>query len=130
MNEFSNEDLIRSFEEFDEKLPAVAKVIVGRGIDFARLNDGVEAEGSAEFEANYEVFHSISAIFREMVECTSEMTADEFEDCINVLLTACELVVLVNDGIGYEKNGKFFLTLEGQDLSQEIKALDCGEFVD
>lgn len=130
MSEFSNEDLIRSFEEFDEKLPAVAKVIVKRGIDFARLNDGVEAESSAEFEANCEVFQSIIAIFREMVECTSEMTADEFEYYIDILLTACELVVLVNDGMGYEENGKFFLTSEGRDLLHEIEALDCGEFAD
>lgn len=127
MSKFSNEDLIRSFEEFDEKLPAVAKVIVERGIDFARLNDGVEAESSAEFEANREIFQSIFAIFREMVECTSEMTADEFEHYIDVLLTACELVVLVNDGIGYEENGKFFLTSEGEDLLQEMETLDCGD---
>lgn len=127
MSEYSNEDLIRSFEEFDEQLPAVAKVIVQRGIDFARLNDGVDEEDEtpAEFEKNREVFLSIYTIFREMVECTSEMTADELEHYIYVLLTACELVVMVNDGLAYEKEkGKFFLTSEGEEFFEEIEA--CG----
>ncbi len=124
MNEFTNEDLIRSFEEFDEKLPAVAKVIVRRGIDFARLDNGIEAESSEEFEANRKVFQSIYTIFREMVECTSEMTADEFEHYTDILLTACELVVLVNDGLAYEEDGQFLLTPEGQEVFQEIEA--CG----
>lgn len=121
MSEFSNEDLIRDFEEFDERLPAVAKVIVQRGIDFSRLNDGRDSEKNLdEYEATREALRSIYTIFREMVECTSEMTADEFEYYVGVLLTGCELVVLVNDGMVYEKeNGLFFLTSEGKALLQE-----------
>lgn len=116
-----NDDLIRSFEEFDEKLPEVAKIIVRRGIDFARLNTGKEEdENSAEFEANCEVFQSVYAILREMVECTSEMTADEIEHYVDVLLTACELVVLVNDGIAVENDGTYSLTAEGQSLLKQI----------
>lgn len=123
--EFGNEDLIRNFEEFDEKLPCVAKVIVHRGIDFSRLNTGAEVETPEEFETNKEIFRSVYTIFREMVECTSEMTADEFEHYIDVLLTACELVVMVNDGIAYEKeNGEFCLTTEGQKLFQKVET--CG----
>ncbi len=121
MSEFSNEDLIRDFEEFDERLPAVAKVIVQRGIDFSRLNDGRDSEKNLdEYEATREALRSIYTIFREMVECTSEMTADEFEYYVGVLLTGCELVVLVNDGMVYEKeNGLFFLTSEGKALLQD-----------
>ena len=122
MNEFNDEDFIRSFEEFDEKLPAVAKVIVGRGIDFARLQDD-EVE---ESEADREVCRSVLAIFREMVECTSEMTTDELEHYIAVLVTACELVALINDGIVCEKEkGKFSLTQEGKALFRGTEF--CGE---
>jgi len=127
MNQFTDDDLIRGFEEFDEKLPTVAKVIVQRGIDFAQLNDdGTEdEEGTPEFETNYEVFQSIHTIFREMVECTSEMTADEYEHYFDVLLTACELVSMVNDGLVYEKEqGRFFLTPDGQEYFEEIEAVE------
>jgi len=120
------QDLIRGFEEFDEKLPSVAKIIVQRGIDFSRLNDGIEADTSVEFEANLEVFNSISAIFREMVECTSEMTADEFEYYIGILLTACELVVMVNDGLVHKNDdGSFILTSKGKSLVKEMET--CAE---
>ena len=116
-HEFSDEDLIRDFEEFDEKLPIVAKVIVRRGIDFSLLtgiNDSGE-ETIEEFEERSQVFQSIFVILREMVECTSEMTGDEVEHYIDMLLTACELVEMVNNGLVYEeKEGKFFLTPEGK----------------
>lgn len=129
-NEFDNEydcedGHIRSFEEFDEKLPNVAKVIVRRGIDFTFLtNRDDEEETPGEFEAGREVCQSISAILREMVECTSDMTVDEFGHYFDVLLTACELVVLVNGGLVYEKKGKFFLTPEGESHCQKLEACE------
>lgn len=117
-----NEFLIREFEEFDEKLPQVAKIIVRRGINFELLTEEIEDENedeetSEQFRERWEVFQSVYAIFREMVECTSEMTGDEFEYYVDMLLTACELVVLVSDGLACEEeNGKFFLTPKGKSL--------------
>lgn len=121
INEFSNEDLIRSFEEFDEKLPHVAKVIVRRGVNFAilTLDNDPNEETPEEFEECREVYQSIFAILCEMVACTSEMTADEFEYYVDILLTACELVVMVKDGLVYEEEGgKFFLSPEGKSLRE------------
>ena len=120
------DDHIRSFEEFDEKLPNVAKVIVRRGINFQLLNEGddSEEETSEEFEARREVFQGIYSIFREMVLCTSEMTADEFEYYTDTLLTACELVVMVNSGMAYEKDGEFQLTEEGESYYKELESCE------
>lgn len=121
------EDHIRSFEEFDEKLPSVAKVIVRRGINFQLLNEGdnSDKETPEEFEARREVFMSIYAIFREMVLCTSEMTADEFEYYTDALLTACELVVMVNSGMAYEKEkGRFTLTKKGEEHYREFESCE------
>lgn len=117
---------IRTFEEFDEKLPNVAKVIVQRGINFELLNEGDDGkeETPEEFEARREVFQSIYAIFREMVLCTSEMTADEFEHYTDMLLTACELVVMVNSGTVYEKDGEFLLTSEGEEHYRELESCE------
>lgn len=123
-NEHDFEDgHIRSFEEFDEVLPNVAKAIVRRGINFPLLtSEDNEEETIEEFDARHEVFQSIYAIFREMVLCTSEMTADELEHYIDVLLTACELVVLVNDGIAYEEeDGQFLLTPKGESYYQSCE---------
>lgn len=126
MSEFSDGDFIRNFEEFDEKLPNVAKVIIRRGINFELLNEGDDGEEETpeEFEARREVFQSIYAIFREMVLCTSEMTADEFEHYVDVLLTACELVAMVNSGIVYEENGEFLLTSEGEAHYRELESCE------
>jgi hypothetical protein len=110
----SCDPIIRSFEEFDEKLPYVAKVIVRRGINFSIIDDKESDEGM-------EVCKSVFAIFREMVECTSEMTSDELEHYANMILTACELVEMVNSGLACEQEGgKFFLTPEGQAHFKEM----------
>lgn len=132
MGEFDNEDLIRSFEEFDEKLPAVAKVIVRRGIDFSILIENDDEEKTSEqLEAHREVFRSIYAILREMVECTSEMTSDESEHYFNTLLIACELVIMVNDGmVCEEEQGKFFLTSEGEAYLRELQVCEAEESAD
>ncbi len=121
--ELDNEDdHIRSFEEFDEKLPNVAKVIVRRGINFSLLNQGDEETATPE---QLEVFLTISAILREMVECTSEMTADEFEYYVDILLTGCEVVELVNSGLVCEREkGRFTLTSEGRSYYEELKSCE------
>ncbi len=95
---YNDDDIIRSFEEFDEKLPVVAKVIVRRGINFSLLT-GNDDDGFPSTERSREAFQSVYVILREMVACISEMTQDELEHHIDVLLTACELVVMVNDGL-------------------------------
>lgn len=111
------EDLIRGFEEFDEKLPMVAKVIVQRGINFGALTNNSSEIGEEEVftPAEGEAFSSILAIMKELIECVSEMTHEEFEHYFDILLTACELVVMVNEGIVKEQSkGKFILTSEAQ----------------
>lgn len=122
MLEYDNEDLIRSFEEFDEQLPHVAKVIVRREIDFSLLTEGEDyEEGTVDQEKYMEALQSVVTVFREMIECTSEMTADEFEHYTAILLTACELVVMVNDGLAYEEKGNIHLTPEGKELLCEAE---------
>lgn len=129
----SEEFLIRSFEEFDEKLPVVAKIIVRRGINFELLTeeieDGNEEETPQEFQERWEVFQSIYAIFREMIECTSEMTGYEFDYYVDMLLTACELVVLVSDGLVCQKENEFFMTPKGKAL-YKLKSREFEESAD
>jgi len=109
-----DDSFIRSFEEFDEKVPHVAKVIVQRGIDYELLATGDESEIEITPESS-EAFQAVYFIFREMVECTSEMTADEFEYYFTLLLTACALVSMMGDGLVSENDeGKYTLTKKGK----------------
>ena len=78
----------RDFEELDEKLPMIAKIIVNRGIDFRQL----------EKKSNSDAAKSIFLIMRENLECMSEMTADEVEVALDSMHIACEIVLLINSG--------------------------------
>jgi len=91
--------VVRDFEELDEKLPMLAKIIVNRGIDFRQL----EIE-----EPDPSVLLSIILIMRENLECMSDMTADEVGESLNTLNIACELVCLTNAGV-LEKTGDKFI---------------------
>ncbi|MHA2279478.1 MAG: hypothetical protein ACXAC5_01115 [Promethearchaeota archaeon] len=113
MEEFNEDWLIRDFEELDEKLPGVAKIIVSREIDFRQL---VEEE-----EPDPEVIRSIIAIMREHLICMSEMTADEIERAINMLCTACEVVCMVSEGTVEERDGKYYLSEQGRVLFDSLE---------
>jgi len=97
----------RDFDEFDEHIPDVAKVIVRRGIEFWRLE-----EESCDPTKEAEVASSMLAILKEMVACTNKMTEDELEHSLETLVVGCRLVCMVEEGLCEEENGKYSLTEE------------------
>lgn len=126
MEDFESDSPTREFEELDEKLPMVAKVIVKRNINFDILLNDVEGEDETleEFEEKQQACRSIYAILKELIECTSEMTADELNDAFQSVLVACELVSFVNSGIAKEENGTYSLTPDGQKYFDEMEDLE------
>lgn len=95
---------VRDFEELDEKLPMLAKIIVNRGIDFRQLE--------TEEEPDPDVIRSLLLIMRENLECMSEMTADEVEVALTSLNIACEIVCLTNSGVLKKVGDKLCLSEE------------------
>ena len=116
MDSYENNDdwYIRDFEEFDEKLPMIAKILVTREIDFRQLE---------EEEPDLEVLRTIITIMRENLECMSEMTADEIDRALNTLHIACELTCLTSAGLCEERDGVFRLTEEGRAYSAMLDEL-------
>lgn len=101
-----SDDLVREFEELDEKLPFLARVLINRRIDFRQLE---------EEEPDEDVMRSIIAILRENLECFSEMTMDEIDATLNLVNMACEAMCLVNQGICEEPTpGHYMLTEMGR----------------
>jgi len=105
-------DIVREFEEVDEKLPYLARILINRQIDFRQLESD---------DPDPEVMKTILVIMRENLECFSEMTGDEIDATLNMLDTACEVTCLVNDGICEEATpGNYILTQEGRQYYESL----------
>lgn len=120
--------LCRSFEEFDEKLPMVAKSVILRDIDYHTLDEDQEPVDEDDLQYKQEVFNSIFAILRETVECTSEMTAEELDAAMTSVLTACHLVQMVEDGfLDEDENGSYSLSEKGREYYDAANELGIFE---
>jgi hypothetical protein len=116
--------IARDFEEVDEKLPYLARILINRGIDFRQL----ESENP-----DVDTMRSILSILRENLECFSVMTADEIDATLNLVNMSCEVMCLVNEGLCAESKsspGKYVLTSAGKKYYDNMLQEDPEEDID
>ena len=100
MNEYEcrSDWFVRDNPEFDEKLPLISKEIIFRGINFTQL--GIDSDEGDE------VCAEMMEACCEHLECFGDLTADEIEYYLEFLVVGCELVIMTEEGVLEEKNGK------------------------
>ncbi len=74
--------MLREHEEFDEKLPLLARVTIDKKIDFLEIG---------EENPDPRVMDDILEVMREHLNCFDRMSQDQIVAGMNVLLVACEI---------------------------------------
>lgn len=105
MNEFDDHFdeswIVRDFEEFDEKLPLIVNIIFDEELDYRELED----EGDDSGEAVTEIYK----IMQNTLTCLVEMTFDEIDYYMDMIIVGCEIKELILQGVLSEEDGKIRL---------------------
>lgn len=110
MNEMPHA-MLRGHEEFDEKLPLLARIVIEKKINYLKMT---------KEEPDTEVVLAVLEVMKEHLECFEDMNADQLEAGMHILVVACEITEALASGalddyVEKTNDGKYVLKKNDND---------------